>query len=113
MTSLVTTLQCLTGVAFIGYGVSCLLSPGLVAEFERFGLARFRILTGWLEVAGGAGLLLGLRWPALGLVAALGLAVLMGLGVWTRIRTGDSIPKTLPAIAFLAINAALALYGVG
>lgn len=100
-------IQCLMGVAFLAYGASCLSSPRLAAEFERFGLGRFRILTGWLEIAGGAGLLAGLMWPALGAAAAAGLAALMGLGVWARTRVGDSIVAMLPALVFFVINAAL------
>ena len=89
-------IQCLMGVAFLAYGASCLSSPRLAAEFERFGLGRFRILTGWLEIAGGAGLLAGLMWPALGAAAAAGLAALMGLGVWSRMSSPDLSPGCGP-----------------
>ena len=60
MTPLLTILQAATGIAFLGYGLACLLSPQLRLDFERFGLARFRVLTGALEIAGGLGLLAGL-----------------------------------------------------
>jgi len=107
MSALLLVVQVLTGLAFLAYGVGCLVSPRIVAEFERFGLARFRPLTGWLEMAGGAGLLVGARWSSLGLAAAAGLMTLMVLGVWARVRVGDPVVAMLPALAFLGINAAL------
>ena len=105
MTPLLTILQAATGIAFLGYGLACLLSPQLRLDFERFGLARFRVLTGTLEVAGGLGLLAGLRWPVVGLLAAGGLTALMALGVWARARVGDSLLAMSPALLFFAINA--------
>ena len=66
----VTVLAAGSGVAFVVYGVLCLGSPSMEAEFVRFGLSRFRVLTGVLEVLAGVGLLVGLRWsPALWLSA--------------------------------------------
>jgi len=50
-------------VAFAIYGAQCLFSASMQAEFIRFGLERFRVLTGILEVLGGVGLLVGLKWP--------------------------------------------------
>jgi hypothetical protein len=110
MSVILALVQGVTGLAFLGYGISCLATPALVAEFERFGLARFRVLTGWLEVAGGVGLLAGLPWPGLGAAAAAGLSALMALGVWARVRVGDPFLAMLPAICFLCVNAALALF---
>jgi hypothetical protein len=103
------TLAVLSGVAFVGYGLSCLFAPAMEREFKRFGLARFRILTGALEVLGGLGLLLGLWYLPLLAAAAGGLAVLMLLGVVVRVRVGDGVWLTLPAFALLLVNGWLAL----
>jgi len=86
------------------YGFLCLFFGGMKDEFERFGLSRFRRLTGSLEVLGGVGLLVGLAVPEVMLVAAGGLTLLMVLGVLTRIRVRDSLLESLPAWIVLAIN---------
>jgi hypothetical protein len=105
-----TSLTVLSGVAFVVYGVSCLFSPAMAREFTRFGLARFRLLVGALEVLGGTGLLLGLVWslPLLAASAA-GLTLLMALGVGVRIRLRDGVLLTLPALVLFVVNGYLAV----
>jgi hypothetical protein len=68
------------------------------AEFERYGLARFRILVGVLECLGALGLLVGYFNRPVLVLAAAGLMLTMLLGIATRIRIGDSLVRTLPAI---------------
>ena len=91
-------------VLFLYYGTGCLVSQSMVAEFERFGLARFRRLTGALEVMGALGLLAGYFFPPLVLIASGGLTLLMVLGVATRIRVRDSVVEMLPALILLMVN---------
>jgi len=93
-----------SAVLFLVYGFLCLFSDGMVEEFDRYGLSRFRRLTGALEVAGGAGLLVGLRVPEIMVVASSGLALLMLLGVSARIRVRDPLLETLPAAVLLVAN---------
>lgn len=95
---------------FMGYGASCLFANGMAAEFERFGLSRFRRLTGSLEVLGALGLLAGYQIPLLQLVSAAGLALLMLLGVATRLRVRDSVQESAPAAVLLLVNAYIAWY---
>ena len=66
------------------------------------------MLTGTLEVLGALGLLAGLWWPPLVVVSAGGLAVMMLLGVATRVGVLDSLAQTLPALALMLLNAWLA-----
>lgn len=99
---LVTTV--LSAVLFVGYGAVVLLTGGMREEFERFGLARFRLATGVLEVLGGAGLLVGLARTEVLVVASAGLALLMLLGVLTRIRVKDPVVEIVPAAALLLAN---------
>lgn len=99
-------------VAFLFYGLSCLLSNGMVAEFERFGLSKFRRMTGALEVLGALGLLAGYLFPPLVPAASAGLALLMLLGIVTRFRIGDSLLATSPAILLLAVNLFVFLYSI-
>ena len=98
---------------FLYFGFACLFANGMVAEFERFGLSRFRRLTGSLELLGALGLIVGYLLPVLQLLSAVGLALLMLLGVATRIRVRDSprdsLRETAPAVALLLVNVFIAL----
>lgn len=98
-------------LAFLGYGLSCLFFDHMAGEFERFGLARMRRLVGALEVLGGLGLAAGIVLPALGVASAAGLALLMLLGVGTRLKVRDSLTQTLPALVLLLMNGMLAWDG--
>jgi len=93
-----------TGGAFIAYGVGCLTSPKMKSDFERFGLERFSVLTGILEILGGLGLLIGLYFPPLFLLSSGGLSLLMLLGLIFRIRAGDGFFASLPATVFMIVN---------
>jgi len=95
---------------FLGYGIACLFANGMVAEFERFGLSQFRRLTGSLEVLGALGLLIGYSFPGIQLFSAMGLALLMLLGVMTRLRVRDSVRETAPATVLLLVNVYIAWY---
>jgi uncharacterized membrane protein YphA (DoxX/SURF4 family) len=90
--------------AFIAYGSSLLFSSAMVADFERFGLTRFRVLTGVLEILGGAGVLFGLRWPPLLQFSAAGLCLLMLGGAVVRLRSGDAPFTTVPALLLMLVN---------
>ena len=94
----------ISSVLFLSYGISCLFSNGMAAEFRRFGLSRFRRLTGGLEVLGALGLLAGYVIPAIGIFSAAGLALLMLLGLMTRFRMRDSLLAGAPAAVLLLLN---------
>ena len=94
---------------FLYFGFACLFANGMVAEFERFGLSRFRRLTGSLEILGALGLIVGYALPLLRLSSAVGLALLMLLGVATRMHVRDSLLETAPAVALLLVNVFIAL----
>jgi len=94
-----------SAAAFLGYGVACLASQRMDAEFKRYGLARFRRLVGALECVGALGLLAGHFSPPILVLAAAGLTLLMVLAVVTRVRIGDSLVQALPAIVLLVLNA--------
>ena len=103
----------ISGVGFILYGIQCLRSPFMRTEFERFGQARFRVLTGILEVLGGVGVLAGLRFSPLGVFSAAGLCILMAMGTVVRIRIGDRFLQILPALFFGVLNALLCVLFLG
>lgn len=102
----------LTIAAFLGYGATCLLTQHMVAEFERYGLAPLRVLTGSLEVLGALGLLGSYLVPALAVWAAGGLCLLMAMGVGARVRIRDPLIAMAPALLFLVLNGFLLLYAV-
>ncbi len=95
---------------FLWYGGACLVANGMAAEFRRFGLSRYRTLTGALEVLGAIGLAAGYALPIVGVFSAVGLATLMLLGVVTRIRVRDSILESAPAAFLLFVNLFIAYY---
>lgn len=74
-------------------------------EFKRYHLEQFRNLTGYLEVSGGIGQLIGLFYPNLLALSSAGLALLMLLGTVVRIRTKDPWSEMIPAILLLLMNA--------
>jgi hypothetical protein len=80
------------------------MSKKMVLEFERYGLRQFRILTGVLQILGSLGLVIGFFQPLFTLISSLGLAVLMFLGIITRIRIRDSLLQTAPAFVFFSVN---------
>jgi len=96
-------------LAFYFYGFNCLYSDFLKSEFKRFGLAPYRTLTGILQLLGATGLLLGLYFPLIGVLAASGLSLLMLLGFITRLKIKDSFKETFPSFLFMLINLGIAL----
>jgi len=102
-----------SAVLFLAYGLLCLFSTSMEEEFRRFGLSRFRPLTGALEVLGGIGLLVGLGMPGVMLAASTGLVVLMALGIGARVRVRDSFLLTLPAAVLLVVNVFICMVAWG
>lgn len=102
--SLLSFLTVFSSATFLGYGLWCLTSLSMEREFTRFGLAHLRVLTGVLEVLGGVGLLVGLKWPPALWLSSGGLALLMLCGVGVRVTVGDSLIQTLPALALMLLN---------
>lgn len=98
-------LSAFNGLAFIFFGLSCLFSPQMRLEFQRYGLTRQRSLVGALQLLGGVGVLVGITvyLPILPFALA-GLFLLMVLGVMVRIRIRDPFRQLLPAAAFAMLN---------
>lgn len=100
-----TLLTCASSLAFLVYGCLCLFSSSMLVDFQRFGLERLRMLTGFLEVVGGSGLLVGLKWPPALCISSAGLSLLMLIGFGVRLRMRDSLVQSLPSLALMLINA--------
>ena len=105
-------LRAVSMLLFLYYGLSVLVSDAMVREFEKFGLLRFRKLTGVLEVLGAVGLLVGYFLPPLVVVASGGLTLLMVLGVAVRHRAGSTFVESVPALVMLFINLYVCIYAI-
>jgi len=97
-------------LVFFGYGLYCLVSPSMLAEFERYGLARLRKLTGVLEIAGALGLLASYWFPVLLPITAGCLGLMMVIAIGTRYRIGDPALASVPAALLLLINVFMLLH---
>lgn len=94
----------LTGISFIFYGYLIIFANHMKIDFERFGIAKFRLLTGILELLGGLGLIIGVHYNPLLIFSSAGFSILMLMGTITRIRVKDSPIAILPAFIFMLIN---------
>jgi hypothetical protein len=112
MTLLYLGANALSVTVFLTFGVWCLFAGGMREDFDRFGLSRFRILTGALEVAGALGLVAGYFISGLAAASGIGLAMLMTIGLITRVRQRDTIPQMLPATALIVVNVFIAAYAL-
>ena len=93
-----------SAVIFIFYGVLCLSTNHMMKEFQRYGLSKYRRLTGVLELLGGIGLIVGLEFPLILTVSSGGLGTLMFLGGMTRMRVKDPIIELIPALILMVVN---------
>ena len=66
-------------------------------------------LIGLLELAGVAGVLVGLVWPPIGVAAAIGLALLVLGAIVFHVRESDSVADTAPAVIGLGLAVATAV----
>jgi hypothetical protein len=66
-------------------------------------------LIGLLELAGVAGVLVGLAWPPIGVAAAIGLALLVLGAIVFHVRASDSVADMAPAVIGLGLAVATAI----
>jgi uncharacterized membrane protein YphA (DoxX/SURF4 family) len=104
MNTLFVMMVLVSGISFIIYGCLLFISPQMQDEFKRFGLEKFTTLTGVLELLGGIGLLVGLKFGFLLLISSGGLALLMLLGFGVRIKVKDNFWLSFPSFFFMVLN---------
>lgn len=76
----------------------------------RYGLPKFRNLTGYLQLIGAVGLIVGLSFsPILLIISSLGLCLLMLAGFAVRIKIKDNFFKSSPSFGFAVLNLFIAL----
>ncbi len=94
----------ISGISFLSYGVSLFISKKMKSDFERFELKKYTNLVGALEILGGLGLIVGIVFEILLTISSFGLATLMLLGVFTRLKVRDNFELIVPALFFLVLN---------
>lgn len=96
--------------SFLFFGLGCLTSPRLKNEFIRYGYPGQRVLTGYLQILGGLGLILG-YWltPLISFSSALGLCLLMILGFGVRLKIRDNFWASSPAFIYALLNLYLSI----
>ena len=102
--SLQLVLTIASSLLFIIYGIFCAGTSSMVADFQRFGLPNLRVLTGVLEVLGGLGLLVGLKWRPAALISSAGLALLMLIAFGVRLKMRDSVAQSTPSLVLMLLN---------
>ncbi|MFD9097730.1 DoxX family protein [Streptomyces collinus] len=98
--SLLTILTCLIALIFALLGGAKVLALGPMREravHAGFTTAVYRVI-GASELAGAAGIALGLLVPWCGALAGVGLVVLLAGAAITHLRNGDRVPKLVPAV---------------
>ena len=98
----------------MGYAIAYFVGPKMKKEFIRFGLEKYGLLTIVFEILGALGILIGYFFniTLLFKVSALGLSILMLLGVLVRLRVKDGLFVTLPAFFFFLLNAYIFWYAL-
>jgi len=97
----------LSALSFLAYAVAYFNSPRLAQEFVRFGLPKLGPLVALFQAAGAIGLLAGFRYPVLTPLASGGLALMMAVALVVRMRVGDGLWVSIPALFFLGLNLSL------
>ena len=99
-----------SGVAFVYFGLNCFYYEFIKTEFDRYNLPGFRKLTGFLQLCGAFGLLLGLYYNTIILfLASIGLFLLMLGGFIVRLKIKDSFIQSFPSFGFAVLNLFIAI----
>ncbi len=96
-------------LSFLLYGAGCLYSTHMADEFKRYQLSQFRAMTGILQILAALGLSLGIIYPWVGGMAAVGIALQMLCGLYVRLRIGDAWYQCMAATFYLLLCSWLAL----
>ena len=100
-----------SGISFLLFGIGCQTSGYMKQEFIRYGYDRERPLTGYLQILGGIGLMLGYYVsPLLATAAAAGLSLMMAYGFGVRMYIRDTLLQATPAFLYAVLNGYLAVH---
>ena len=93
-----------TGISFLVYGFNSLFSKRMINEFDRWGFSQYRKIISVLQILGGIGLILGLKFNIILIASSLGLSIMMFFAIIVRIKIKDNISEILPALAYLILG---------
>ena len=96
-----------SSVSFFFYGLGCFFNRFMIDEFIRYRIPQFRKLTGWLQLLGSLGIIIGFWIDNLQVLSTIGLSSMMLFGVAVRIKIRDNLIKILPAVCYFLLNAYL------
>ena len=84
-----------------------LAHPKMRHAAAHFGIpwSRYQLL-GAAELAAAAGILIGIRWPSIGVAAAIGMILLLLGALLTHRQAGDPAKEAIPALLVLALTIA-------
>lgn len=83
-------LQVILGVLFLMAGFTKFGAKQQVEAFKHYGYSQgFRVLTGFVEVIGGAAMIVGIWYPVIATLAGLWLGITMLVATITHIRVKD------------------------
>mgnify|MGYP001307326731 FL=1 len=98
-----------SAASFLFYGINSFTSNFIIQEFLRYGIPQYRKLTGWLQLLGALGIIIGFWINYIQILSTGGLALLMLFGVITRMLIKDSFLKPLPALLYCLLNTYLCI----
>ncbi|MDU0200803.1 DoxX family protein [Paenibacillus sp. MAH-36] len=104
-------LQVILGIFFMITGTR-IISGKMAKEFSRFGLPSiFNFLTGFLEIIGSIGMIVGIWYPLVALLAGLLLGATMLAAAFTLLVIArDPFTKSFAAIILCLLSFGIALY---
>jgi uncharacterized membrane protein YphA (DoxX/SURF4 family) len=100
-------LSALLALVFLGAGISKITKNKMMVEAATshgFTVGQYQLI-GVAEVAGAAGLVIGLWWAPLGIAAAVGLTVLMAGAVITHVRFKEKFALVAPSLVLTVLSA--------
>jgi len=104
-------LQAILGLMFLMAGLMKLGAKQRVEMFQHYGYPQwFRVVTGIVEIVGGAGMIIGIWSPVLAPLAGLWLGITMIGAIFTHIRVKDSAKATLPALVLLILSLLVVIF---
>jgi uncharacterized membrane protein YphA (DoxX/SURF4 family) len=104
-------LQIILGIFFMFTGTR-IISGKMANEFSQFGLpSYFNFLTGFFEIIGSIGMIVGIWYPIVALLSGLLLGATMLAAAFTLVVIArDPFTKAIPAIVLCLVSFAIALY---
>ncbi len=96
-----------SSVSFFFYGLSSFFNSFMIDEFIRYRIPQFRKLTGWFQLLGSLGIIIGFWVDNLQALSTICLSLMMLFGVAVRIKIRDNLIKILPAVFYCLLNAYL------